>query len=139
MCRPGTRQVLPMENRQHTRGHDHHRPPDGKSLRLLGSATGYALRQSQQPDSHLDCRALSPCLSRDRHGLYKGDRVVEREDIRFADLDPMAIDNLHVQFPSKVTFQQAGRPSASGIGVFEQLILGPYKPLGFTGMLDPAG
>ena len=73
------------------------------------------------------------------HGLYKGDRVVEREDIRFADLDPMAIDNLHVQFPSKVTFQQAGRPSASGIGVFEQLILGPYKPLGFTGMLDPAG
>jgi len=64
------------------------------------------------------------------HGRYHGELVVEREDIVLADLDPNAFENLHVQAISKVTLTQAGQPTLEGLGVFEQLVLGPYAPYG---------
>jgi len=64
------------------------------------------------------------------HGRYQGDLVVEREDIVLADAAPNSIENLHIQAISKVELTQAGRPAQQGLGVFEQLILGPYAPYG---------
>jgi len=56
----------------------------------------------------------------------------------FAELDPLAIDNFHIQFPCEAVLEQDGAAPMKGIGVFEQLILGPYAPMGFAGMTDPA-
>ena len=64
------------------------------------------------------------------HGMHHGALTVEREDLVLADLDPLAPENLHVQIPVRVT------GDAQGMGVFEQLILGPFVPLGLTGVID---
>jgi hypothetical protein len=64
------------------------------------------------------------------HGRYQGELVVEREDIALEGLDPNSIENLHIQAISKVTLHQDGRAPADGIGVFEQLVIGPYAPYG---------
>lgn len=66
------------------------------------------------------------------HGLYHGPLVVEREDFALDGLDPLQIDNLHVQFVSKITTSNG----EVGTGVFEQLILGPYAPMGLTEYFD---
>ncbi|MGE5952202.1 MAG: hypothetical protein ACM308_01060, partial [Qipengyuania vulgaris] len=59
---------------------------------------------------------------------------VEREDIDLAALDPLAAENLHVQ----TLVRANGSDGRDGIGVFEQLIIGPFAPLGLEGMLDGA-
>ena len=66
------------------------------------------------------------------HGLYHGSQKIEREDILLNQIDPLAPENLHVQMPVRVS------GDATGIGVFEQLILGPYSPFGLTQFLDGA-
>lgn len=68
------------------------------------------------------------------HGLYHGPLAVEREDLVLADLDPMArtLDNLHVQIISRVTTSDG----ETGIGGFEQLVIGPYEPWGLTEYFD---
>ncbi|HEX7948528.1 MAG TPA: hypothetical protein VF495_27945 [Phenylobacterium sp.] len=66
-----------------------------------------------------------------RHGALKGELAVAREDIDCANFDPQDMGNLHIQAISKATLSQPGRPDQVGIGVFEQLIIGPYRPLGF--------
>ena len=42
------------------------------------------------------------------------------------------MENFHVQVPCKVISDRHG----AGFGVFEQLILGPYAPLGLKEYLD---
>ena len=64
------------------------------------------------------------------HGKFQGELVVEREDFVLADLDPNAFENLHIQAISTVVAAQEGRPDQAGLGVFEQLVFGPYPPLG---------
>ncbi|WFL76101.1 hypothetical protein P7228_08790 [Altererythrobacter arenosus] len=64
------------------------------------------------------------------HGMHHGALKVEREDLDLDDLDPLALENLHVQIPVQVRGGER-----DGIGVFEQLILGPFSPLGLKGML----
>ncbi|MFC3067673.1 hypothetical protein [Phenylobacterium soli] len=65
-----------------------------------------------------------------RHGGLKGELAVGREDIDLATVDMGAMENCHIQAISKATLEQPGKPTQQGIGVFEQLILGPYKPYG---------
>lgn len=68
------------------------------------------------------------------HGLDHGELAVEREDIVLDDVDPARPDNLHVQTVCRVTASSG----EAGVGVFEQLAIGPYAPLGLTGLADPA-
>ncbi len=71
------------------------------------------------------------------HGMHHGALKVEREEFALDTLDPLAPENLHVQTLCKVTALSDGGAS-QGVGVFEQLIIGPYKPLGFKELLDGA-
>jgi hypothetical protein len=57
---------------------------------------------------------------------------VEREDIELAQCNPLQPENLHVQLPCRVVSDHHG----AGIGVFEQLILGPYAPMGLKEYFD---
>jgi hypothetical protein len=72
------------------------------------------------------------------HGGYKGELVVEREDIDLQKIDVMQVENMHIQAICRVSLSQEGRPDETRIGILEQLVLGPYAPYGFKGMLDPA-
>ncbi len=65
-----------------------------------------------------------------RHGGYKGELAVEREDIDLATVNMAAPENIHIQALSRVTLSLPGEAAQSGMGVFEQLIAGPYRPYG---------
>lgn len=65
-----------------------------------------------------------------RHGAYKGVLVVEREDIDLATVNMASPENWHIQALSRVTLSLPGEEAEVGMGVFEQLIAGPYRPYG---------
>ena len=65
------------------------------------------------------------------HGGYQGELAVAREDFALAGADPAQIPNFHIQAPCRVTLREANGPDRGGIGVLEQLVLGPYAPYGF--------
>ena len=41
-----------------------------------------------------------------------------------------APEHWHIQAISKATFSAPGEPEQQGVGIFEQLIAGPYRPYG---------
>jgi hypothetical protein len=67
------------------------------------------------------------------HGMYVGDDAVDGESWALSDADPSAPLHLHVEAVCEATL--GGR---RGIGVLEQLIIGPHRPSGFTDLLDLA-
>jgi hypothetical protein len=83
-----------------------------------------------EPVSRFQMRGLGYTSPKWGHGLDHGTLEVEREDIDLAAIDPARPDNLHVQMLSKVT----GPDGEAGMGVFEQLAIGDYAPLGLTGL-----
>lgn len=66
------------------------------------------------------------------HGMFKGERVVERERYVLAELDLGLLENLHTQAFSRVTWREPGRPDEAGIGTFEYSMVGAYAPLGLS-------
>ncbi|HYD09706.1 MAG TPA: hypothetical protein VEA78_06355, partial [Acidimicrobiales bacterium] len=68
------------------------------------------------------------------HGSWKGELAVGVERWALADLDPMAFPHLHVQALCRATRDDG----AVGIGILEQLVIGPHAPSGFTELLDGA-
>jgi len=67
------------------------------------------------------------------HGLWKGEEAVGAESWAVADLDPLAPQHLHVQ-----QLVRARLGDRVGVGVLEQLVIGPHAPSGFTDLLDGA-
>jgi hypothetical protein len=67
------------------------------------------------------------------HGLWKGEEAVGVEAWKVDDIDPMAPQNIHVQQLCRATMGDR-----VGIGVLEQLVVGPHAPAGFADLLDPA-
>lgn len=68
-----------------------------------------------------------------RHGLWKGELVTAGEQWRVDALDPLASENLHIQ--QLVRCRSEGK---TGLGVLEQLCIGPHDPSGFKAMTDGA-
>jgi hypothetical protein len=83
-----------------------------------------------EPISRFQMRGLGYTSPRWGHGLDHGALEVERETIDLAAIDPARPDNLHVQMLCRVD----GPDGESGMGVFEQLAIGDYAPLGLTGL-----
>lgn len=67
------------------------------------------------------------------HGIYKGESAVHGDRWKAADLDPMALENFHVHQLCKVT-----SGDEEGVGVFEQIVIGPHEPDGFKDWFDGA-
>jgi len=65
-----------------------------------------------------------------RHGALKGELAVGREDIDLASVDLGAMENFHIQAISKCRYSAPGEKDQDGVGVFEQLIFGAYRPYG---------
>lgn len=68
-----------------------------------------------------------------RHGAWKGELATGGESWRTDELDPLAPENLHVQ-----QLVRARSGDRTGIGVLEQLCVGPHAPSGFASLNDGA-
>lgn len=68
------------------------------------------------------------------HGAWKGEDVSGSEVWTLKDLDPLDPRNLHVQ-----QLCRARWGDREGIGVMEQMVIGPYAPYGFRSLFDGAG
>jgi hypothetical protein len=66
------------------------------------------------------------------HGRWKGELALGGEAWACADVDDNALENQHIQH---VVSARSG--SEEGIGVLEQILLGPNRRRGLTGFLDP--
>lgn len=67
------------------------------------------------------------------HGHWKGELAIGGDSWKQSDLDPLAIDNVHTQ-----QVMRARLGDEEGVGVMEQIALGPHEPSGLTGFLDGA-
>jgi hypothetical protein len=66
-------------------------------------------------------------------GMWKGELATGHESFDPRQIDPLAPSNLHTQ-----QVVRASDGSRQGIGVLEQICIGPYAPGGFTEFLDGA-
>jgi hypothetical protein len=67
------------------------------------------------------------------HGRWKGELAIGGESWKSTDLDPLAFENLHIQ-----QVMRARTGSEEGVGVMEQICIGPHAPSGFTDLIDGA-
>ncbi len=67
------------------------------------------------------------------HGCWKGELEIGGETWVCDDVDPLGLENVHIQ--QVVRARCEGR---EGIGVLEQLAIGPHAPSGFKDFLDGA-
>jgi hypothetical protein len=67
------------------------------------------------------------------HGRWHGGPIVSDEQLNLETLDPLEYANVHVQHVVRAT-----RGDEVGLGVLEQLVIGPYEPAGLRGLLDGA-
>jgi len=104
--------------------------PSGGSLTL--DVPGAPSRIDLKPVARFQMKGLGYTHEEWGHGMHHGPLRVAREDLVLADLDPAAMDNIHVQMICEIS------GDAEGIGAFEQLVIGPYAPLGLSGIADPA-
>ncbi len=68
-----------------------------------------------------------------KQGNWKGEMATGGESFEPASLNPLAPENVHLQQICDIT-----DGTRSGIGALEHVVLGPYAPAGFNGMLDGA-
>lgn len=69
------------------------------------------------------------------HGAWKGPEAVGGEQWTLAECPPLDPRFLHVQ---QLVRARRAHDGAEGIGVLEQLVIGPHAPSGFRDLLDPA-
>ncbi len=72
------------------------------------------------------------------HGHWKGEEVTGGERLDLPVATPMAREHLHVQALCDATLTMPDGTVEEGIGILEQLCVGPH-PSGLTGILDPFG
>jgi hypothetical protein len=73
------------------------------------------------------------------HGMNKGPLAVGYDSLRTAEIDSFTFPlYLHVQQFVEADMKKPDGSTRQGCGVLEQLILGPYEPIGLKGLLDPA-
>jgi hypothetical protein len=67
------------------------------------------------------------------HGNWKGELAIGHETFDPATIDLLSPSSFHTQQVCRVN-----DGSRQGIGVLEQVVIGPYAPAGFTGLADGA-
>ena len=67
------------------------------------------------------------------HGVWRGETAEGSDSWILDEIDPLGLPNIHVQQLCRATVD--GR---RGVGVLEQLAIGPHPPTGLTGLLDGA-
>ena len=70
------------------------------------------------------------------HGYWKGEAVTGGERLPLPVDTPLAREHVHVQALCDATVTFSDGTSEQGLGILEQLAIGPH-PSGLTGILDP--
>lgn len=91
-------------------------------------------RVTLEPLAQFQMRGIGYTSPEWGHGQYHGALKVEREDFTPGELNPLQPENLHVQMLCRADGGDAG----VGLGVFEQLVIGPYAPMGLAEYLSGA-
>ena len=65
------------------------------------------------------------------HGCWVGENVSTRDHYDLADINPVDPEFIHIQAISRARWGDR-----AGVGVVEQLIIGPHSPTGLTGIVD---
>lgn len=68
-----------------------------------------------------------------RHGMWRGELNIAHDHWQLNDLDPLAIENLHIQ---QLVLARSG--NEVGMGALEQLCIGAHTPSGFSNLADGA-
>ena len=111
-----------------------------QSARLdVRDPSGRAHAVTWRPLAHFQMKGIGYGHSDWGHGMWKGPLAVEREDFRPADLDPLVPQHLHIQAICQVRHEGEGGLASEGMGILEQLVIGPHAPSGFKTILDGAG
>jgi len=95
--------------------------------------TGEEIEISLQPLLCFQMKGIGYSHPEWGHGRWKGELAIAGESWKSADLDPLAFENLHIQ-----QVMRARMGSQEGVGVMEQLCIGPHAPSGFTDLIDGA-
>jgi hypothetical protein len=67
------------------------------------------------------------------HGAWRGEAEADRDSFATTDVNPQAPEFVHIQALSRATWGDR-----AGMGVVEQLVIGPHQPTGLTGIVDGA-
>ena len=67
------------------------------------------------------------------HGVWKGELAIGREDWQMAEVDPQDVTMQHLHHVARVRIGDE-----VGVGLFEQIIVGPHTQFGFTDLVDGA-
>ncbi len=70
------------------------------------------------------------------HGYWKGEAVTGGEHLALPVESPLAREHVHVQALCDATVTFPDGTTEEGLGILEQLAIGPH-PSGLTGILDP--
>ena len=68
------------------------------------------------------------------HGRWHGEADEGAESWKLDEIDPLDPSSNHIQQLFRVT-----KGDEAGVGILEQIAIGPHEPTGLTGILDPAG
>ncbi|CAN5261437.1 hypothetical protein BH10PSE12_BH10PSE12_05790 [soil metagenome] len=98
----------------------------------LVSVTGQSRTISLEPILRFQQKGIGYGHSKWPHGVWRGDLSIEHESFDPQMLDPLALDNIHVQHVVRAR-DDSGR---TGIGILEEFILGAYAPSGFEDLLE---
>jgi hypothetical protein len=127
----------PLDTRLARVAHDVRYHP---GTRLASSASleftardGATRRIELAPGLRFQMKGLGYLHPRWGHGTWHDELAIGSESFDPEDLDLLALENVHVQ--QVVTATDGER---TGIGVLEQLAIGPYSPAGFRDFLDGA-
>jgi len=86
-----------------------------------------------QPQLRFQMKGLGYGHPKWKQGAWIGDLEIGSEVYELGDLDLTAPENIHVQQVCTVTDGER-----TGIGVLEQIVVGPYEPSGLTGLFEGA-
>lgn len=72
------------------------------------------------------------------HGAHKGESAVGYEEFKLSDIKSFAPPHLHIQAFSEAKMTLPDGSTREGVGILEQMVIGPHAPSGFKDILDPA-
>ncbi len=72
------------------------------------------------------------------HGVWKGELAVGGDRWSLPVATPTAPEHVHIQALSRATFEHPDGRIDHGIGILEQMVIGPHDPTGLTGLFDGA-
>ncbi|MEM6651152.1 MAG: hypothetical protein AAGA72_08830 [Pseudomonadota bacterium] len=108
----------------------------GSARLSLEDGDGRAHNVTYQPLSTFMMKGIGYGHPSMAHGAYRGDLSVTREDLTPDNLPWQQPENLHIQAIVKATHTGPDGIRREGIGILEQLTIGPHAPSGWKDILD---